>query len=71
MCTTSPLTVCSLVNAAYLVAYCSAPSTSIGATVAAAIQLIQPMVKLANEPKDRCGKRMTPPVIGNIVPSSA
>ena len=33
--------------------------------------MIQPIVKLANEPKAKCGKRTTPPETGNIVPSSA
>ena len=54
-----------------LEAYCSAASTSTGATLAAESQVIQPMVKLAKEPKAKCGKRTTPPETGNIVPSSA
>jgi hypothetical protein len=54
----------------FLEACCKAAMTSIGATLAAASQVIQPIVKLANEPKAKCGKRTTPPETGNIVPSS-
>jgi hypothetical protein len=34
-------------------------------------QVIQPLVKLAKDPNEKCGKRMTPPATGNITPSSA
>ena len=44
MCTVSPPTCCSTVNGAYLVAYCSAASTSIGAVVLAPTHVIQPVV---------------------------
>ncbi len=71
MWTASPLFMCLVVSGAYFVAYCSAPSTSIGAVVATATQRIHPVVKLAKEPCERCGKRTTPPEIGNMVPSSA
>ena len=36
-----------------------------------ATQVIQPVVKLAKEPNEMCGKRTTPPDSGNMVPSSA
>jgi hypothetical protein len=50
VCTSGPPTVCFSVKAAYLVAYWSAASTSIGAVVATATQVIQPV-----EPNDRWG----------------
>src|SRR3954462_14135095 len=69
--TGSPSTMCDFVNGAYLVAYCSAPSTSIGAVVATATHRIQPVVKLANDPCETCGNRTTPPEMGNTAPTSA
>ena len=51
-----------------LEAYWRAASTSTGATLAAESQVIQPIVKLVNEPKAKWGKRTTPPETGNIVP---
>ncbi len=72
VCTVAPsVTVCFSVNGAYFVAYCRAPSTSMGATLRQATQVIHPVTKLAVEPKAMCGKRTTPPESGNIVPSSA
>ena len=62
---------CFSVKGAYFVAYWSAPSTSMGATLMHATQVIQPVVKLAKEPNEMWGKRTTPPDSGNMVPSSA
>ncbi len=63
--------VLAFVKSAYFVAYCSAPSTSIGATLIHATQVIHPVMKLATDPKPMWGKRTTPPDSGNIAPSSA
>ena len=42
-------------NGKYFVPYCSVASTSIGAVVPTATQVIQPDVKLAKVPNARCG----------------
>ena len=70
VCTGSPSTMCLSVKWYHFVAYWSTPVVSMAGTTAAATQVIQPIEKLANPPKAYCGNRMTPPVTGNIVPSS-